>query len=455
MSRHGSGHILSLARVWQLRVMSLRRRTLASNMRGVGAGTFDFLRGVFPRRIARAPTLLKAKRAVAAPNFSFRPKSKTDPACSSTSSMPGSTARPLKAHAAAPTLVVAPSSREAATTTPSPAKKKVAKKTKGKKKTAASSAYASMEGAGDEGPDSEKWLDEQKKLTQLMNKMYSGDFDPTADNGGADDEDEEEEDHLAYYDYEAEEKALAARVAELKRVSSLPLSFAGAGASSSSADGAAVPATPKLDMSKLVDVSDAEPPLRSARSSAAAAAVDKAEKQKATRAAAAAAARLFTPRSQRTQREQQRAPELEPFCIGRQSDRDRFEEVEVTIVPASPASSSSAAADAAANRNNNTTAAADQQQQPQPQQKEEGNGSPSTSESEGEASTSASSSAAVKTTDAAATSTVPAGEPPLTPRSLASSIAARRQANHKSRIHENGALTPRGSRAQQSPTGAA
>ena len=160
----------------------------------------------------------------------------------------------------------------------------------------------------------------------------------------------------------------------------------------------------------------------------------------------------FTPRSQRTQREQQ--PELEPFCIGRQSDRDRFEEVEVTIVPASPASSSSAAADAAANRNNNTTAAADQQQ-PQPQQKEEGNGSPSTSESEGEASTSASSSAAVKTTDAAATSTVPAGEPPLTPRSLASSIAARRQANHKSRIHENGALTPRGSRAQQSPTGAA
>ena len=322
---------------------------------------------------------------------------------------------------AAPTLVRAPvrepvpaSAGSSSSATPAPRKKKVVKKVGGKKKGASyDSARAFGDGTGEEQEvDNEQWLEEQRKLTQMMNKMYASDYD------GGSGESDPDEDHLEYYDYEAEEKALAARVAELKRVSSLPLgstSFSPAPFSPpAAASGGSEDAATEEEEEAIVDVTDESPPQPPMTPRA----MREAEKA-ATRAAAAAASRAFsskanagalTPRggaashraAASTPRES--TPELEPFCIGRRPND--FEEIEITL----PSPSRAAAASSSANAPAVAPLAAGMAER-----------------------------AAKATADAPA-------EPPLTPRSLASSIAARRQANHKLRAEHAAKVT--------SPTGA-
>ena len=104
---------------------------------------------------------------------------------------------------AAPTLVRPPGGKEGAagagpSSSPAPRKKKTVKKTKKKVGTYESGVGNSKE---EERPgfDNETWMDEQQKLTEMMNHMYSKNFEA----GGSSSDDE---DHLAYYDYEAEER---------------------------------------------------------------------------------------------------------------------------------------------------------------------------------------------------------------------------------------------------------
>ena len=305
---------------------------------------------------------------------------------------------------------------------PAPARKKKSTKKSKKKK-------ATIEGE-EENFDGERWLDEQAKLTRKMNKLYSGEADSDEDSS------EPDEDHLTYYDYAAEEKALAARVAELKRVSSLE---SAAGPSSSDADAQRpVRRPPRAQQAggrndEAVDVSDAPPmtPRQQARAAETA-------RRATNRANAAAAAKAFTSqRSQRTARTARggEAPsELEPFGIGRQANESSFPAIEVTLTsPKAAPADSAAASDAAAA------------------------GDASAPASEGAAASKAAAvepmplpikAAAAAAADAAAAS----GEPPLTPRSLASSIAARRQANQK--LRSDGLASPRASTKISSPTGA-
>lgn len=297
--------------------------------------------------------------------------------------------------AAAPTLVRSAAREGASSASPAkPAKKKVVKKASSKKK-AAGGAYASATMVGQEsgegGERDEHWLDEQLKLTQMMNKMYSGGHFE-----GDDDSSEPDEDHLEYYDFEAEQKALAARVAELKRVSSLP------GPSSFAPD-----PVPSIDLSEsMLPPRPPSPPMTPRRAAE--------EDRRNTRREAAAAARtlskvrgaLSTREKASTAREA--SPELEPFCIGRQGAGE-FEEIEVTLpLPPSP-SASSGAEPAAAGAPAVPKLAAASVEAP-----------------------------AMKLADA------PAGDPPLTPRSLASSIAARRQANQKLRAENAKVSSPTG-----------
>lgn len=273
---------------------------------------------------------------------------------------------PLLKHPppAAPTLVRAPSERVRPVTAspsaaaPAPRKKKPSAKKAGKKK-ATKAVYDSSRAGEEEGSaefDQERWLEEQTKLTQHMSRMYSFNHGSSSedyeDEGG---EDEDEDDVLAYYDYEAEEKALKERVAELKRVSSLP-----PGAAAPSAEDDPEPSFDDLEEDSLTDAPGAD---------------DGAEAAAAAATAASAEARAPS-------------PELEPFCIGRRPNA--FEEIEIPIEAAAAV--------------------------------------PSIAKG-GEADSSA--------------------EPPLTPRSLASSIAARRQANQRMRADAAGRTTQ-----LTSPTGA-
>ena len=283
-------------------------------------------------------------------------------------------------------------------------KKKATKKASGKKK--AGMTYEAAEVGGtvaDDGERGARWLEEQRKLTQRMNKMYSGDFDEA--------EEDADEDHLAYYDYEAEEKALAARIAELKHLSNL------AGPSDATAE------MPNLSFCGPVNVSEPEQRLPSPLPMTPRRAAE--EEKKRTRAEAAAAARAMSKggahgmstrgcgtsilASMRGKAVPARDPSpelLEPFCIGRQAAGE-FENIEVTL----PLTSSSS-----------------------------GGMEPAAAPSE------------PPIAKLAPLADPPASEPPLTPRSLASSIAARRQANSMMR-GENLPLTLRGGKAS-SPTGA-
>ena len=325
-----------------------------------------------------------------------------------------------KPHAA-PILVRSPAA-EATSSRPSPAATP-AKATAGKKKPAAKkglkkkgkASYDSTRGAtsAEEEPeiDPEKWLEEQMKLTARMNRLYNGD-----DADGEEDEEEEddEDDLLAFYDHDAEERALQEKIAELKRVSSLPAA------------------------SEVSSSYSTPPPPTAAAVAAAAAAAAAAEDDAAGRAAVAGGAAAGTAPSppltdaastpSETEEERDGAvasgaagtsspsppsPDLgpqppladvsdaiEPFSIGRTKPSADFPEIEMIVPLASPTAQQQLLA---------------QHRQHQPQ---------------GQAKPLASANAEPLTPRARAAAM---SEPPMTPRSLASSIAARRQANQRMR----------------------
>ena len=129
-----------------------------------------------------------------------------------------------RAAPAAPTLVRPNQQERAPEASPAPRKKKpplAPKSTTPKKKPSGSSLRGAQDG-GASGFEvgSEEWIEEQRRLTDMMSRKYSKPWDSPRE---PDEEDSEEEDLLAFYDHEAEEKALKERVAELKRVSSMPV----------------------------------------------------------------------------------------------------------------------------------------------------------------------------------------------------------------------------------------
>ena len=292
---------------------------------------------------------------------------------------------------AAPTLT-RPDSASSSAASPAPApKKKAAKKLGGKKKKAADKAEDKSLEVG-----SEEWIAEQQRLTSLMTRMYDKPWDSARDNEEEEEEEEEEEDEddlLAYFDHEAEEAKAAEeerrrqeRIAEFKRVSSMPIK----GVPSSSRSARERPAIPRAPQAAPLTAADFSPtapketaetsPPLSPKLDAASSASSEAEGEPepafdvtdaATAATTAAAA----------------APEIEPFCVGRRPNA--FEEIEVTVEP----TSKTLAAVRAGMVGSSSPRSASIPARP------EGGGSSSSD------------------------------EPPLTPRSMASAMAARRLAN--------------------------
>jgi hypothetical protein len=305
-----------------------------------------------------------------------------------------------KQHAA-PTLVRPPvAAGSSASPAPAPRKKKVAKKVKKKN----GSGYGSAgEGAAAQAEDvdgsSQHWIDEQAKLTQMMARLYS---DRAGGSDGEEAEDEDEDDVLAYYDYEAEERALQERIAELKRVSSLPGAAPSEPSSSTRPElgaEASMPPVPTCGFMRMDSPSSpsSSPPLPDSE---------------------------LADLSSDT---------LEPFCVGRRANGD-FEEIEICLEDRPPASNN----DGAASSSSGGAAAAGAKG--------------------GDAA------AAVQTAAEAEPPLTPrslaasASDPPLTPRSLASSIAARRAENQRMRrlpsdVRNAALMTPRGTHLT-SPTGA-
>lgn len=321
--------------------------------------------------------------------------------------MPSLKLRSGERKLAAPTLTRPDSLPSSSAPAPAPAKKKVTKKTGGKKRK--EKALAQEDKSLEVG--SEEWIEEQRRLTQIMTRMYDKPWDSARDDEEDDDE-EDDEDVLAYFDHEAEaaktaeeERKRQERIAEFKRVSSLPIK----GVPSSSRTPRGRPAIPRAPQSVPLAAAAASsaggsPQLSPKVDAASSEEEAELEPEPAFDLSDSAADASSRPASQTSPPPM----EIEPFCVGRRPNS--FEEIEVTVEPTSK-----------------TLAAVRAGVVPSGS-----GGSPRVTDETDSSSSPHAGSVATLTTGMsklASPSESSSAEPPLTPRSMASAMAARRLAN--------------------------